>query len=177
MGFVKRLLQIIFVLFIVFVVGAFLLPREVEVSRTASIDAPPEAIFPYVNSMKATEEWSPWLGRDPEVQLTYSGPEAGVGNTLEWASEVPEVGSGSQVITASVDNERVETALDFGDMGTAVAHFDLVKSGASTDVTWGFKTDTGYNPMARWMGLMMDGWVGGDYETGLANLKTVVEGG
>ena len=25
------------------------------------------------------------------------------------------------------------------------------------------------------MGLMMDRWVGGDYETGLANLKSVVE--
>jgi len=32
------------------------------------------------------------------------------------------------------------------------------------------------NPMGRWMGLMMDGWVGPDYETGLSNLKSLVEG-
>ena len=28
----------------------------------------------------------------------------------------------------------------------------------------------------RWMGLMMDNWVGGDYERGLVNLKELVEG-
>jgi hypothetical protein len=35
----------------------------------------------------------------------------------------------------------------------------------------------GVNPVGRWMGLMMDRWVGADYERGLANLKALVEGG
>ena len=43
-------------------------------------------------------------------------------------------------------------------------------------MTWGFESDLGMNPMARWMGLMMDSLVGGDYEQGLANLKDLVEG-
>lgn len=176
MWIIKRIVQILVVLAIVFVVGAYLLPREVEVSRTASMSAPAEKIFPYVNSMQASSEWSPWLGLDPEMKVAFSGPEEGVGNMLEWTSEHPNVGNGSQVITASVQNERVETALDFGPMGTADAFFDLVKAGEGTDVTWGFKTDLGMNPMARWMGLMMDSWVGKDYEAGLANIKTLVEG-
>ena len=171
----KRLFQIVVVLVIVLVLGAFLLPREVAVSRTASIAAPAEKIFPLVNSMQATESWSPWLSRDPNTKLTYSGPETGVGNKLEWASDVPEVGNGTQIITASTQNERVETALDFGSMGKAEAYFDLVKAGDGTDVTWGFVTDTGYNPMARWMGLMMDGFVGPDYEKGLENIKALAE--
>eukprot|EP01023_Acetabularia_acetabulum_P038207 TRINITY_DN36513_c1_g1_i1.p2 TRINITY_DN36513_c1_g1~~TRINITY_DN36513_c1_g1_i1.p2 ORF type:complete len:157 (-),score=35.49 TRINITY_DN36513_c1_g1_i1:16-486(-) len=33
----------------------------------------------------------------------------------------------------------------------------------------------GSGPMGRWMGLMMDRWVGADYEQGLQNLKAVVE--
>ncbi len=101
----------------------------------------------------------------------------GVGNKLTWASEHPQVGNGTQEITASVENERVETALDFGSMGTADAFFSLKANGDVTDVTWGFTTDMGSNPVSRWMGLMMDKWVGGDYETGLNRLKALVEAG
>ncbi len=176
MRFLGRLLGGLVVLAVILVAVAFVLPQTVNVERQVEIEAPPEAIFPYVNSMQATAEWSPWLSLDPEVELTYSGPEAGVGNTLSWSSENRRVGVGTQEITASVENERVETALDFGPMGTADAYFVLEPAGEATTVTWGFDSDLGMNPMARWMGLMMDGMVGGDYEAGLANLKAVVEG-
>ena len=175
MRIVKWLLGIVLVLAVVFVGGAFVLPRTVEVARSIEIDATATDVFPHVNSLKATEAWSPWLDRDPDVQLTYSGPETGEGSKMEWLSENPQVGSGSQVITASEDGKRVATDLDFGDMGTAKAEFLLEASGDKTTVTWGFATDTGMNPMARWMGLMMDGWVGNDYEIGLAKLKALVE--
>ncbi len=172
---ILRILTAIVVVVVLLAVGAVLLPRHVSVARSVTIDAPAAEIFPYVNALQQTEAWSPWLDRDPDVQLTYSGPEAGVGNTMVWVSEHPQVGSGRQEITASTPDARVETALDFGDMGTANAFFDLVDQGEGTELTWGFTTDTGYNPMARWMGLMMDRWVGGDYELGLARLKDLVE--
>jgi len=155
----------------------YILPREVTVERSVAIGAPPEAIFPHVNSLQATEAWSPWLERDPEVKLVYSGPDFGVGNRMAWESEHPQVGSGTQEITASVQNSQVRTALDFGAMGTARASFDLEPDGAVTELTWGFVTDTGMNPVARWMGLMMDRWVGADYEAGLSRLKELVESG
>ncbi len=175
-----RLLKRIIVTLIVIVVAlagvSYLLPGKAEVSRSITIDAPPEAIFPYVNSMQETEKWSPWLSRDPETKLAYSGPETGVGNTLNWSSEHPQVGSGSQEIVESVENQKVRTSLDFGPMGTASASFVLQPEGAGTEVTWGFTSDLGMNPMTRWMGLMMDRWVGSDYERGLDNLKALVEG-
>ena len=177
MRFIGRALLFLAGLVVLLAAGAFLLPREVAVERSIAIDAPPDAVFPHLNSTQAMGEWSPWLGRDPNIQLAFSGPETGAGNKLDWTSEVPEVGNGSQEITAVVENERVETALDFGEMGTAEAWLTLAPSGDSTEVVWGFVTDTGMNPMARYFGLMMDKWVGGDYETGLANLKALVEGG
>lgn len=177
MRILKRILLGIVVLVAALVVISYLLPGTATVSRTVTIAAPADAVFPHVNSMQKTEAWSPWLSRDPETQLTYSGPDAGVGNKLAWASENPQVGSGTQEIIESVDNQSVRTALDFGAMGTAVASFDLVPSGEATEVTWGFESNLGMNPMSRWMGLMMDQWVGADYETGLANLKSLVESG
>ncbi|MCG7520487.1 SRPBCC family protein [Ruegeria sp. Ofav3-42] len=176
MRIVKRILVTLLILILVLIGVSYLLPGKAEVSRSITIDAPASAIFPYVNSMQETEKWSPWLSRDPETQLSYSGPEAGVGNTLNWTSEHPQVGTGSQEIVESVPDQTVKTALDFGPMGTAQASFDLRPEGDQTQVTWGFESDLGMNPMSRWMGLMMDNWVGGDYERGLTNLKALVEG-
>lgn len=175
MRFIKRILLSLLVLILLLVGVSYLLPGKAEVSRSITIDAPSSAIFPYVNSMQETEKWSPWLARDPETKLAYSGPEAGVGNILNWSSENPQVGSGSQEIVESIPDQLVKTALDFGPMGTASASFELKPEGDQTQVTWGFESELGLNPMSRWMGLMMDEWVGGDYERGLNNLKTLVE--
>ena len=164
--------------FVVILAGAsYLLPREVPVERSVTIAAPPEAVFPYVNSLQRAAEWSPWLGIDPDLRPTYEGPDEGVGNRMTWSSDNPDVGSGSQIITASVPNEHVESDLDFGSMGTAKAWVTLVPDGAGTKVTWGLNADMGNNPIGRWMGLMMGRWVGADYERGLSNLKTLAEGG
>ncbi len=176
MIWVKRILGALIALVLALVIVSFMLPGRAEVARSITIAAPPEAIFPYVNSIQETEKWSPWLSRDPETKLTYSGPETGVGNTLSWTSDHPQVGSGTQEIVESIENQAVRTALDFGSMGTATALFALEPAGDETKVTWGFVTELGMNPMSRWMGLMMDKWVGGDYERGLTNLKTLVEG-
>ena len=177
MRVIKWFLGLVAVLAIIFVGVGLVLPREVTVARSVEIDASPDEIFPHLNSLKAGAEWSPWLGRDPEAQLTYSGPDEGAGAKLDWASDHPQVGSGTQVIRTSVPGEKVVTDLDFGDMGTAVATFTLTGAGAATTVTWDLQTDMGAGPVGRWMGLMMDRWVGADYETGLSNLKTLVEGG
>jgi len=172
---ILRIIAIVIAVLAVLVGTAYLLPREVTVARTVTIDADPGAIFPYINSLKATQQWSPWLERDPNVALTYTGPDAGVGASMVWSSDNPQVGEGSQKITTSVADERVETALDFGAMGTATAMFLLDAQGGATDVTWTLVTDMGNSPIRRWMGVMMDRWVGQDYENGLANLKYVVE--
>ena len=175
MRFLKRVLSVVIVLAVVLAAVAFLLPREVRVARTITIDVPPEKVFPLVNSLQEGAKWSPWLELDPGVKLAYSGPVSGVGNRLAWRSEHEKVGSGAQVITASEPYRHVASDLDFGDMGTAIATFDLETAGGGTQVTWSLLSDMGNNPAGRWMGLMMDRWVGSDYERGLVRLKKLAE--
>ena len=154
---------------------AFVLPRNVEVARTITIRAPVAEIFPLVNDLRR-HSWSPWVQIDPKAKFSYSGPDSGTGQKVNWQSDNESVGTGSQQIVESVANERIETALDFGPQGTATAGFDFAPDGQATKVTWRFKTDVGNNPMMRWMGLMFDSWIGAEYEKGLANLKAEVEG-
>ncbi len=176
MHILKRIFQGLLLIVIALVAIAFVLPREVSVARSIDINAGASEVFPHLNSLKASEAWSPWLDRDPDVVTEYNDIESGTGAAMSWESEHPQVGSGRQEITASVEDQRVETALDFGDMGTANAYFELAENGGVTNVTWGFTTDTGMNPMQRWFGLMMDGFVGPDYELGLERLKVLIEG-
>ena len=164
-------------LIVVLALVAFLLPRQVTVERSIMIKATPDQIFPQINSLQAGIDWSPWLNRATDIRLTFGGPDSGVGNNMSWQSSDPQVGNGDQEIVASIENQRVDMKLDFGPKGDADAYFLLVPEGDETQVTWGFETDMGRNPIGRWMGLMMDKWIGADYEAGLANLKALVEGG
>ena len=157
------------------VIGLFL-PRQVIVERDIVIDAAPEAVFPHVSSLQAFAEWSPWGDYDPDMQVTYSGPEVGVGNVMVWTSDHPNVGNGRQEIIEAIENERIRTALNFDGMPPSEAWWRLEADGEATRVVWGLDADMGGNPINRWFGLLLDGFVGADYERGLSQLQTAVEG-
>jgi carbon monoxide dehydrogenase subunit G len=175
MRIVKRILAGIVVLAVLLTLIAYVLPRRAEVSRSIEIAAPPEAVYAVVSDLRRMNEWSPWAEIDPETEYTFTGPIEGVGQTMNWESASPQVGSGSQSIIRLEPGREVDTALDFGSMGAAEAMIDLEPAGAGTKVTWGFTTDLGFNPIGRYMGLMFDSWIGADYERGLAKLKSAVE--
>ncbi|HRK71977.1 MAG TPA: SRPBCC family protein [Micropepsaceae bacterium] len=170
----KRILAGAGLLLLVLAVSAFFLPREVTVTRAITINVEPDLVFAQVNDLKAQNTWSAWALRDPAMQVTYSGPASGTGMKAEWVSD--SEGSGSQTITESVSNTRVVTALDFGMGGFATGRFELERAEGGTRLTWSLYSDTGFNPLARWFGLFMDGMVGPDFETGLLNLKAKLEG-
>ena len=171
----KRLVVGVLLLGLLLAGVAFALPQQITVARSTTINAPEPDVFKYVNSFKRFNEWSPWAARDPETKYVFSGTEQGEGARMEWSSTNPDVGEGSQEIIESRTNSYVEVALDFGQMGKAVASYQLLPSGAGTRVVWAFNTDVGNNPLQRWMGLMFDRWIGKDYEEGLERLKQVVE--
>lgn len=157
------------------IVVAFILPRHVIVARSVEIAAPPSAVFPLVGDLRRFNEWSPWADIDPETVYTFTGPIDGVGQTLNWESDDKRVGSGSMSITAIEPDRGVDTEVFFAEEGTALASMILEPAGTGTKVTWSLDTDLGFNPIARYFGMMMDGMVGPDYEKGLARLKAVAE--
>ncbi len=154
---------------------AYILPGQVRVERATVIEAPPADVFKLVNGFEHFNQWSPWYERDPEGDYQVEGPATGVGARMIWASEKPDVGKGSQEIVESVEDRLVRTKLDFGEMGDANAFFEIEPSGEHTKIVWGFDTDLGLNPVSRYFGLMFERWIGPDYESGLAKLKTLAE--
>ena len=94
---------------------------------------------------------------------------------MAWQSEDPNVGSGQQEIVESQPETRIRTKLTFdGFDAPSYATFTFEPADGGTRVTWAFDANMD-NTVGRYMGLMMEKWVGGDYERGLARLKEVAE--
>lgn len=161
-------------LVLILVAGSFLLADKVSMERSIVIDRPASVVFPLVSDYRRFNEWSPWAELDPATTYELSSPTDGVGAKMSWSSNDPSVGKGSQTITAVTPNQRVESALDFGDQGQANSYVQLSADGQGTKVSWGFQSDL-HGIVERWFGLLIPNMVAPDYEKGLAKLKQVAE--
>ena len=160
-------------LFLIFIAGGYALPGRFHMERQIVVNAPADKIFAIVSDLNRAKDWSPWMGLDPQMTLTIEGP-AGLGQKMSWVSKDPNVGSGTQTTSEFVANEKVVSALDFGEMGKADATVLLAPEGAGTKVTWTF--DSSLNSMLeRWFGLILERMIGPDFEKGLATLKAFAE--
>jgi uncharacterized protein YndB with AHSA1/START domain len=173
---IKGIVLFLMALVVMLVCGATLLPPVAHVERAAMISAPPEAVYAVAADLRKFRSWSPWLALDPDMQQTVEGPETGVGQTLTWASNNPNVGKGTQAIVEAVPNQKLVTDLDMGEMGKARTVMTLTPADGGTAVVWSFEAPLD-GVLGRWIGLMYDSSIGADYEAGLVNLKRVVEQG
>ena len=164
--------------FIVLVLGLFIfslfLSPAVKVERSRVIPAEPAAIFPLVNVVRNWEQWSPWKAQDPSMKITYGEKESGAGAGYSWVSRNRNVGKGHMSVTESRADQYIATNTDFMGMGTAKGYFRFDPVTGGTLVTWGMICDMGERPLKKVMGLMMDKWVGRDFEKGLETLKRIV---
>jgi hypothetical protein len=153
-------------------------PDALHVQRTATIKAAPEQIFPLINDFHRWTAWSPYEQVDPSMSRAYSGARSGKGAVYEWNGN-SNVGQGRMEITDASHPSRVTIKLDFIKPleGHDVAQFALVSQGDATQVTWTMEGPTPY--VGKLIGIFvdMDKMIGSQFETGLANLKTIAERG
>ena len=149
-------------------------PADFRIVRSAVIPAFPAAVFAEVNDLHRWEAWSPWARMDPDAVNTFTGAESGVGSSFHWKGN-RQVGEGVMTIVESDPARRVGIRLDFLKpfKTTNIAEFTFASKGEETLVTWSM---TGRNNFAsKTFGIVVncDKMIGGMFESGLANLKTV----
>ncbi len=162
---------------VLFAVGFFLLPSALKIERGIEVARPRAAVYALLDNLRTFNEWSPWSAADPEAEYTFEG-ESGVGQTATWLAKSGGIGSGSQTIVRSVENQRVESVVDFGQRGSARMIWVVEKSPAGALVTWSMTSDCTRNPIfvpCRYLNLFSQKAIETDYETGLERLKTLAE--
>ncbi len=174
MNLIKRILFGLLILIAAFVATSFLLPSQFNVARSVTINAPPEKIYPLIANTREWKNWTVWNRRDPNMKIDYAGPESGLGAKWSWESKTE--GSGEMEFTQAEPNKSLGYRLLFKDFNTtSTGTLKLEPEGAATKVTWSFVGEAGNNPMMRYMGSMMDGMIGKDFDAGLANMKALAE--
>jgi uncharacterized protein YndB with AHSA1/START domain len=164
------------VLLIILLVVIVTRPATFVIERSALIQAPAARIFPQLEEFRAWAAWSPWEGMDPQCQRIFSTPSAGLGATYRWVGN-RAVGEGEMTITAVHPAERLELTIQFirPFAATNQVTFTLVPSGTGTQVTWRMRGHNGFLGKAMSLVINCDKLVGGQFATGLAQLKAVSE--
>ena len=164
------------ILIIAFLVIASMRPNQFSLSRSTDIKASPEKIFPHLNDFKNWGAWSPWDKMDPDLKRNFSGSASGKGAHYSWIGN-KKVGAGNMEITRSIPSSNVELNLNFLKPFKAsnVTEFKITRNGDMTNVSWEMRGPLNLMMKVMHMFMNMDGMVGKDFETGLTNLKSIVE--
>lgn len=151
-------------------------PDQFRIERSATIQASPERIFPYINDLHRWQAWSPYEKKDPAMQRSFEGPPSGLGATYGWNGN-KNIGSGRMEICASVPSSRVNLKLDFFTPFKAsnTAEFVLEPQGESTRITWSMQGRSNFTNKLMGLVFNFDKLVGKDFEDGLVNLRSLAE--
>ncbi len=175
MNMVRVLFKLLLLLAVLFMGIGLLLPDRARVEREILIDAPPEQVYPLIADLRQFQRWSPWRRHGVGTRFHFSEPASGPGATLSWDSG-EEGTAGSMTIEETLPPRRIFMRLRFSEEREAQIGFliDPIEPDRSR-VRWQFETAFGHDIFGRYVGLMLDGMLGPDYEAGLRDLKRLAE--
>ena len=164
------------VIVLVVLVVVAMQPSEFCVARSARMSAAPAAVFAQVNDFHKWEAWNPWGKIDPAMKLAYEGAPAGIGAIYTWAGN-NEVGEGRMTLTESRPSELIRIKMEFFKpfAATNTAEFTFKPEGNQTAVTWSMAGKKNLMAKAIQLFMRMDKMIGGQFEKGLAEMKSIVE--
>ncbi len=179
MSTLVKVLKWMLAMIVLFYVAGFLVPNNVHVERSLTMNASPEAVSSLITDFKNWSKWSPWDSLDPNMKKEFLNGGAGIGSGYTWVSQNKNVGKGKMSMI-DITPGLIKNKLEFDGMGASYPSFAIVREGESTKVTWmmnsnGEGVPLMMKPMSNWFSLFMDKMVGPDFEQGLKNMKEVAE--
>ncbi len=173
---ITKVLIVFALIVVVLIVIVALQPSEFRVARSANMSAAAPAVFAQVNDFHKWEAWNPWGKIDPAMKQTYEGAPAGVGAIYTWTGN-SEVGQGRMTITDSRPSDLVRITLEFFKpfAATNIAEFTFKPEGNRTAVTWSMTGKKNFMAKAIHLFMNMEKMIGGQFEQGLAAMKSVAE--
>ncbi len=175
---IKKILIGLAIVIVVCVVIIALQSSTYRVERSTTINAPASVVFAQVNDFHKWNGWSPWAKLDPAMKQTFEGAPAGAGAVYSWAGN-SEVGEGRMTLTESHPSDLIKIKLEFLKPFAATSDtvFTFKPQGNQTNVTWTMNGEKNFIAKAFHLFMNIDKMVGGDFEKGLAQMKSVVETG
>lgn len=168
----KKVLYVLVALLVIYLVLCIVGPSDTRVERSGVINAPASDVQALLADFNTFQKWSPWKEYDPNMKITVEGEPGKPGHKYTWEGN-KDVGKGTMVLDA-INGDTVHQTLDMG-WGPSKVYMVTKEENGATNLTWGFyaKTPFFFRPMGLFMN--MDKMLGGDFEKGIVNLKTLAE--
>ncbi|HNW73927.1 MAG: SRPBCC family protein [Bacteroidales bacterium] len=159
----------------VLVIISYLLPKSYKVERVRYVNSTPAILYQLTSNFYRWYLWVPWTKQaDSTAVFVLKGTGGLVGSSWRWSGK--KFGQGEMILTETIENELVEYDLAFNNGAhKSKGRISIERTGDSCKVVWTDQGDLGYNPVSRYMGLLMDRMMGLDFEKGLLKLKYVAE--
>ncbi|MCP4883234.1 MAG: AraC family transcriptional regulator [Flavobacteriales bacterium] len=166
MNFLKNIILLLLVLFVIGAVYLATLDGSYDVAKTRLIKADPTVVFNDLNDYRNWAEWGPWYEQDSTIRVQYESNTKGKGGGYTWTSDIE---GGGKMKTLSVQkSERLDQEIvfetPFGDMASDV-YWILKKVDSGTEVTWGIKGELPF--FSRFLASGMSDQLGPMEERGL----------
>jgi len=169
---IKKILLVVAGLIVLLLLIGFALPAKLEVSKSVTINASPEAIFEEINDLERWEKWQYWNTLDPEMKIVYGDKKVGTGAMYSWEGSVLDKGTLS--IIESVPNKSIAIAMDFG--GNPASGLYTVESESNaTKLNFKFSADQGMNLIGRWINIFIRGEVEKSFDYAGEKIKAIAE--
>ena len=166
MKFLKNIILLLLVLFVLGAVYLATLDGSYDVAKTRLIKADPIVVFNDLNDYQNWQDWGPWYEQDSTIQVQYADNTVGVGGAYTWTSDIEGGGSMNTVKVSKPDRLDQEIIFEtpFGDMASDV-YWILNKAEGGTELTWGIKGELPF--FSRFMASGMKDQLGPMEERGL----------
>lgn len=168
---------IVFVLVVAGITGfAASKPDTFYVERVLRMKAPPAIVFAVISDFNTWSDWSPWVAKDPGIEITLGDQTTGMGARYEWAGN-KSVGRGRlEIVTVTPPNSlRLKLAIFEPVLADHLVEFSLTTFGDFTKVTWSMQGTMDFKAKLMSIFTPMDTLVGPDFLLGLNRLKAVAE--
>ena len=177
MRIVKKILIFLAVLVGLILIIALFVKKDFASEKEVVINKPKQDVFNYIKHLKNQNDYGVWAKKDPNIKQTFSGTDATEGFTSSWEGN-SDVGKGSQTINKITEGQRIDLDLHFIDPMDSHCPAWLTTEEVSptqTKVKWGMsgKMTYPFNIMGLFMN--MDDMIGKDLQTGLDNMKVILE--
>lgn len=167
------------IVFLIAVVVAVFLPSSGHIERVTEVSNPLRQVYDTIDGFGRYPEYSALRTYDPQVKMTRSGPENGVGAKVDWTTNYQQVGNGSLTVTEVTEDSQVKMAVENDWMGTNKTFtMDLEpgSKGKTVRVKMAYDVDYGWNLLWRFSGLYIHGVPDSLLQSNLANLSGMMAG-
>lgn len=172
-----RILEFIVAAIIVFalaVIFGLALPSSGHIERSVEISHNGRHISDMLSNFRRFPDWGAIRMLDPKAQFSLEGPDYGQGSRINWTSDKPNPGNGSFEVTG----KQGDTGLTWkvtnpwkGENKHYTITLEPQKNGRITKVTWAYDVEYGWDLMARYSGLYINGDPATQIQLNLASLQ------